>query len=115
MIIVLGCKELLVVLVTFDLNVARQVGEDSDGDSYRDSSSSDGSSDYELEKVLKLAIDQWNTNKLDHLAATKESFSSDEGEARSSRGELLFEYLERDLPYTREPLADKVSSKFMII
>ncbi|KAL1531863.1 hypothetical protein AAHA92_31950 [Salvia divinorum] len=61
----------------------RRLGEESDGESFRDSSS-DGSSD-------------------------REGFSSDEGESGSSEGSLLFEYLARDQPYCREPLADKIS------
>ncbi|XP_030537078.1 uncharacterized protein LOC115745645 [Rhodamnia argentea] len=63
---------------------SRSAGEDSDGDYYRDSSSSDGSS------------------------SGMEGFSSDDGDTGNSRGCLLFEYLERDPPYRREPLADKV-------
>lgn len=40
--------------------------------------------------------------------AFQEGFSSDEGESGNSQGCLLFEYLERGQPYSREPLADKV-------
>lgn len=40
--------------------------------------------------------------------AFQEGFSSDEGESGSSQG-CLFEYLERAPPYSREPLANKVS------
>nr|XP_024929219.1 uncharacterized protein LOC107418612 isoform X2 [Ziziphus jujuba var. spinosa] len=82
---------------------SRQASEDSDGDYYRDSSS-DGSSDYEVGKsrMGRLSIHDENS-------ALQEGFSSDEGDARNSRGVLLFEYLERDPPYSREPLADKIS------
>lgn len=38
----------------------------------------------------------------------QDGFSSDDGESLNSQGHLLFEYLERDPPYSREPLADKV-------
>uniref|UniRef100_A0A7N2L8I0 Uncharacterized protein n=1 Tax=Quercus lobata TaxID=97700 RepID=A0A7N2L8I0_QUELO len=41
--------------------------------------------------------------------ALNEDFYSDEGESVNSQGRLLFEYLERDLPYSREPLADKIA------
>ncbi|KAL2509666.1 hypothetical protein Fot_33313 [Forsythia ovata] len=58
---------------------SRRPGEESDGDSFGDSSS-DGSSDC----------------------------GQDRGESGSSQGCLLFEYLERDQPYSREPLADKI-------
>ena len=34
--------------------------------------------------------------------------SSDESETCNPPGRLMFEYLERDPPYSREPLADKV-------
>ena len=99
----------------------RRRGEDSDNE-YRDSSS-DGSSDCELERGLKYTREQRNHHHLsseiplridrlslrDQHVALNEDFSSDEGESVNSQGRLLFEYLERDLPYSREPLADKVS------
>ncbi|XP_068643532.1 uncharacterized protein [Aristolochia californica] len=99
-------------------NKSRRAGEDSDGDYYRDTSS-DGSSDSELERNL-----QWNrqymiseaTQRMDRLDLRKkclvspqEDFSSDDGELGNSQGQLLFEYFERDQPYSREPLADKIS------
>lgn len=99
----------------------RQLGEESDGDYFRDSSS-DGSSDSEQERggsnyyreQLKyfqrsdcpLTVDQLAVRE--HQMAFQEGFSSDEGEFGNSQGCLLFEYLERDQPYSREPLANKV-------
>lgn len=62
--------------------------EESDNDCYQDSTS-DGSSHGE------------------HFSL-EEGSSSDEGDAENSQGCLLFEYLEQDSPYHREPLADKV-------
>ena len=44
----------------------------------------------------------------DQRGARQEDFFSDEGEYVNSQGSLLFEYLEQDPPYSREPLADKV-------
>ena len=44
----------------------------------------------------------------DHPISLQEDFSSDEGESVISQACLIFEYLERDPPYGREPLADKV-------
>ncbi|XP_068636423.1 uncharacterized protein [Aristolochia californica] len=97
---------------------SRKAGEDSDGDYCRDTSS-DGSSDSELERNL-----QWNrhfmvseaTQRMDgltlrekSLVSSQEGFSSDDGELGNSQGQLLFEYFERDQPYSREPLADKIS------
>ena len=105
--------------------MVRQASEDSDGDCYRDSSS-DGSSDYEIEKAGKFSRGQRHLQHLtsqasfrmgrlymhDEHSSSQESFSSDDVEARNSPGVLLFEYLERDPPYSREPLADKASFYF---
>ncbi|XP_050377421.1 uncharacterized protein LOC126794697 isoform X2 [Argentina anserina] len=101
----------------------RQVGEDNDVDYYLDSSS-DASSDYEIEKHMKITREQKHflhqlnsevSSRLGRLSVcddehlvSQEGFSSDDGEAVNSPG-LLFEYLERDAPYGREPLADKIS------
>ncbi|XP_077221515.1 uncharacterized protein LOC143855178 [Tasmannia lanceolata] len=98
---------------------SRPPGEESNGNYYRDSSS-DGSSDCELESSTR---DQWNnhhaanksTLRMDRLslrekhAAFQEGFSSDDGEVGNSQCHLLFEFLEQDPPYSREPLADKIS------
>ena len=83
----------------------RRLGE-SDGEYCRDSSS-DGSSDSELDGVPSPLSE--------HHMEFQEGFSSDEGEFGSSEGSLLFEYLARDQPYCREPLADKVSGLFNIL
>ncbi|KAF5469088.1 hypothetical protein F2P56_013184 [Juglans regia] len=99
----------------------RQAGEESDNDYYRDSSS-DGSSDHESDKGIKFTREQLVHNHLrgevpirlarlsitnDHTAR-QQGFSSDDFEAGNSQGRLLFEFLEQDLPYCREPLADKI-------
>ncbi|PIN23715.1 hypothetical protein CDL12_03561 [Handroanthus impetiginosus] len=99
----------------------RRLGEESDGEYFRDSSS-DGSSDSDQERCgLNYSGQQPNYLQMsDSLRADKlslrgqqmafhEGFSSDEGESGSSQGCLLFEYLERDQPYCREPLANKIS------
>ncbi|PIA33392.1 hypothetical protein AQUCO_04100076v1 [Aquilegia coerulea] len=94
----------------------RRPGEDSDGDYYRDSSS-DGSSDSELEMRRKwshphpmseapLRVDRLSLSE--NHNTLQEGSSSDDSEAGNSRGSLLFEFLERDPPYSREPLADKI-------
>ncbi|KAE8124894.1 hypothetical protein FH972_019738 [Carpinus fangiana] len=96
----------------------RQAGEDSDCDYYRDSSS-DGSCDYEIDKVIKFTREQQACLHLtsevlgrlslnDEQSGRQEGFSSDDGEAENSQGRLLFEFLEQDLPYCRVPLADKI-------
>ncbi|KAG8382855.1 hypothetical protein BUALT_Bualt05G0122600 [Buddleja alternifolia] len=100
----------------------RRLGEESDVDYLRDSSS-EGSSDSEQDRgSLSYSMEQLNylqtsdgslgVDKLslrDQHMAFQEGFSSDEGESGSSQGCLLFEYLERDPPYCREPLANKIS------
>ncbi|KAJ0242731.1 Uncharacterized protein HA466_0206590 [Hirschfeldia incana] len=76
---------------------ARRPGDGSDD------SSSDVSTDSDSERV---------TARMDHVSLRDqhlEDSSSDDGELLGSQGRLMFEYLERDLPYIREPLADKVS------
>ncbi|TKY50878.1 Transducin/WD40 repeat superfamily protein [Spatholobus suberectus] len=101
---------------------SRQLGEDSDSD-FRDSSS-DGSSDCEPVRGsgLKYMREQRNLPHLsdevpqwmgrlslrDHHSLPLDGFSSDDGESANSQGYLIFEYLERDPPYSREPLADKI-------
>ncbi|EYU17395.1 hypothetical protein MIMGU_mgv1a020798mg [Erythranthe guttata] len=80
---------------------SRKLGEESDGEYSRDSSS-DGSSDGEQDR----GGFNYSNKQLTYL---QEGFSSDEGESESSRSCLLFDYFERDKPYCREPLADKIS------
>lgn len=101
----------------------RLPGEESDSDYFRDSSS-DGSSDSEHERRClnytreqRMYHSQTSESSLsmdglslrDRNATFQEGFSSDESESGSSQGALLFEYLARDQPYGREPLADKIS------
>lgn len=110
-----SCHTIFVVSLCY-----RRPGEDSDNDYFRDSSS-DGSSDSEQERCLNLR-EQHNHHRqmseiprrLDGLslrehATIQEGFSSDEGESGNAQGCLMFEYLERDQPYGRVPLADKAS------
>ncbi|XP_020099067.1 uncharacterized protein LOC109717618 [Ananas comosus] len=100
----------------------RRAGEDSDESCCHDSSS-DGSSDSELaaselENRSKFPgdwIQSHLSNRMDRLSireqygSSQEGFSSDDSESGNSQGCLLFEYLESDSPYCREPLADKIS------
>ncbi|KAI4357751.1 hypothetical protein L6164_001682 [Bauhinia variegata] len=99
---------------------SRYLGEDSDSD-FRDSSS-DGSSDCEPERGLNYSSGERNHHHLsdqmshwmgrlsmrDHHAVPQDGFSSDDGESPNPPGYLFFEHLERDPPYSREPLADKI-------
>ncbi|CAI8605041.1 unnamed protein product [Vicia faba] len=73
---------------------SRQLGDDSDSD-FRDSSS-DGSSDCEPARGYR------EQRNLPHLSDDLSNWMG-----RLS-GYLLFEYFERDTPYGREPLADKM-------
>ncbi|BAT93802.1 hypothetical protein LR48_Vigan02g244300 [Vigna angularis] len=102
---------------------SRQLGEDSDSD-FRDSSS-DGSSDCEPlhGRGSKYMREQRNFPLLsdevpqrmsrlslrDHHSLPQDGFSSDDGDSVNPQGYLIFEYLERDPPYSREPLADKIT------
>ncbi|XWS48276.1 hypothetical protein CRYUN_Cryun13aG0061300 [Craigia yunnanensis] len=100
----------------------RLAGEESDGDYYIDSSS-DGSSDYEIEKDIKFSREQCSRrfsliNEIpfgvsslsisDENSTLQEGFSSDDSETGNSRDHLLFEFFEQDTPYNCEPLADKI-------
>lgn len=101
----------------------RQAGEESEGDHCKDSSS-DRSSDNDTVKSLKFSkVQQGRYHLMDDITSristlsvsddsitTQESFSIDDGETSNSRGCLMFEYLEQDSPYSREPLIDKVCS-----
>ena len=97
----------------------RQLHEDSDSD-FRDLSS-DSSSDYEPERRSKYLREQRNHHPSDEARhcmgrlslrdqhiVPQDGFSNYDGELVNSQGYLLFEYLESDPPYSREPLADKV-------
>ncbi|KAG6516281.1 hypothetical protein ZIOFF_026736 [Zingiber officinale] len=96
-------------------------GDESDGDSYRDSSS-DLSSDHEHEKRLSYSkacgsehVDENLPLGMDCLCWREKSWnqqegsSSDDGDCGHSQPDLLFEYLEQDPPFVREPLFDKIS------
>lgn len=94
---------------------------DSDGEYSRDSSS-DVSSDCEVERSLKSSTNwkrHYNANGSEHRLADLslrekhneilEGFSSDDSIASNSQACPLFEFFEQDPPYSRVPLADKVS------
>ncbi|XP_047332551.1 uncharacterized protein LOC124936131 [Impatiens glandulifera] len=83
----------------------RRPGEESDGDSSRDSSS-DGSNEYSRESNGNNHQASWSQHKRGHNAVT--GSSSDESDVTNPPGLLTFEYFEQDSPYGREPLADKI-------
>uniref|UniRef100_A0A803MTT1 Uncharacterized protein n=1 Tax=Chenopodium quinoa TaxID=63459 RepID=A0A803MTT1_CHEQI len=95
----------------------RMPGEESDESSRE--TCSDGSSDCETERG-PCNFAAWNQQDLAEstlqdmkaLSLRYKPFngsSSDEGEFSNSPGVLTFEYFEHDPPYSREPLADKIS------
>ena len=91
------------------------MSQESDGDC-RDSSS-DGSDEYESEKGLNYSNEWISTggtslrmNKLyvsEKQAHRQDGSSSDDDNFGNSQCHLLFEFLEQDPPFIREPLADK--------
>ncbi|KAF2289124.1 hypothetical protein GH714_029015 [Hevea brasiliensis] len=98
----------------------RRPGEDSDAESSKETSS-EGSSDYGADRGVKNAV-QWNwTQKnvidaniksLNRLSLRNKPFrgsSSDECEISKPSGHLVFQYMEHASPFTRQPLADKIS------
>ncbi|XP_060197591.1 uncharacterized protein LOC132626661 [Lycium barbarum] len=105
----------------------RRPGEDSDGDSLKETSSDDsseyGAGDSRVANKVHGSRNQQNIigstiDGMKHLSLKKDPFaesSGDENEMGNSPGLLVFEYFERNQPYGREPLADKISglaSKF---
>ncbi|KAK1423098.1 hypothetical protein QVD17_18393 [Tagetes erecta] len=92
---------------------SRQPAVDSDSDSCRDSCS-DASSDYEHERSSLHSSCHKNSevcrgmNPLSMNDQHQEGFSSDDSDSVSAQGCLLFEYMERNQPWGREPLADKI-------
>ncbi|KAJ8766229.1 hypothetical protein K2173_022288 [Erythroxylum novogranatense] len=77
----------------------RRHDEESDNDSSRETSS-DGGSDGGIDKSL---------NGVSLGNKPLKGSSSDECEFSNPRGQLVFEYMEYDPPFMREPLADKIS------
>uniref|UniRef100_A0A2P2K3X8 Uncharacterized protein n=1 Tax=Rhizophora mucronata TaxID=61149 RepID=A0A2P2K3X8_RHIMU len=98
----------------------RMHGEDSDAEPLRETSSA-GSSDWDVEKPVKDEIVgtrgqhdlvKLNSQRMHGLTLTDKpanSSYSDENEICSSSGLLVFEYLEQEQPYFRDPLYEKAS------
>ncbi|XP_008797408.2 uncharacterized protein LOC103712618 [Phoenix dactylifera] len=87
----------------------RRPGEESDGEPYMDTSS-EGSSESEADQLRERMASLGTTSSMG-----QEGFLSNDSEACNPAILPVFEYLERDPPYGREPLADKISvlaSKF---
>ena len=105
----------------------RRPGEESDTESSRETSS-DGSADYGVERgANSVAQGPWNQQKLadvntqnmSRLSLRNKPFMGSpsgegEGEVSNPPGLLVFQYMEQDSPYGREPLADKASAIFYL-
>ncbi|KAK9933894.1 hypothetical protein M0R45_021066 [Rubus argutus] len=97
----------------------RRPGDESDAESSRETSS-DGSSDCGAERGINGIVDTaWsrqniadvNGNGWNRVLPREKPLtgsSSDESEICNPRGQLVFQYLEHDQPFGREPLADKI-------
>lgn len=83
------------------LLILRRLGEESDGELYMDTSS-ESSSECEADRLRERGATMGTT-------IGQGGFLSDDGEACTAPLLPIFEYLERDPPYGREPLADKAS------
>lgn len=105
----------------------RRPGEESDADSLKETSSDDSSEcGAGASRIANKVHGNWSQQNIiastidgiKHLSLKKDSLlesSGDENEIGNSPGLLAFEYFERNQPYGREPLADKISglaSKF---
>ncbi|GMJ08384.1 hypothetical protein like AT4G16100 [Hibiscus trionum] len=99
----------------------RMPGEKSDTESYRETSSDSSDSDYRIATRAnnidpgswnQLEVADLNIQRLTTLSLRNTPFegsSSDESDTCNTPGQLIFEYLEHDQPFSREPLADKIS------
>ncbi|KAF9619007.1 hypothetical protein IFM89_003910 [Coptis chinensis] len=108
-------NEVVVGLHNVRLVAELRAGEDSDAESPRETSS-EGSSVCDPEGQLDHGLEaMWNKQtqiELNRISVNDKvvtGSSSDDGEVCNPPGLLIFQYLERDPPYSREPLADKAS------
>ena len=104
----------------FFTSFSRRPGEESDAESSRETSS-DGSSDHGVERRINAFVQgTWSQqnipdanipsfNRLSLRNKPLVGSSSDESEICNPPGQLIFEYLAHDAPFSREPLADKAS------
>ncbi|XP_022874675.1 uncharacterized protein LOC111393398 isoform X2 [Olea europaea var. sylvestris] len=94
----------------------REPAEVSDTDSSQETNSDD-SSECEADRGANNTRGTWNQlnttgqgyNEVPVRNKPFTGLSVDEGDVSNPPGRLIFEYLERDLPFFREPLADKIS------
>ncbi|XP_027338289.1 uncharacterized protein LOC113852250 [Abrus precatorius] len=98
----------------------RRPSQGSDSESARETSS-DSSSSYCCERGVKSVVhgsrnqrdmSDASNHGLERVSVRSKSLmgsSSDETESSTPPGQLIFEYFEHEIPYNREPLADKIS------
>jgi hypothetical protein len=91
---------LKIVLPVFNFS---RLGEDSDGESAQDMSSE---SDHEHLRCRCL---------VNSISADQDGFSSDDSESGNQELYPVFQYMEHDAPYGRQPLADMVHFFFFLI
>ncbi|MBA0800054.1 hypothetical protein Gohar_010518 [Gossypium harknessii] len=116
------CVEHAGYVVSFsNPSLNRMPGEESDTESSRETSSDGSDSDYGVARRAnnivpgswnQLDIADANIQRLNTLSLRNRPFggsSSDESDTCNPLGQLIFEYLEHDQPFSREPLADKIS------
>ncbi|XP_022760631.1 uncharacterized protein LOC111306898 [Durio zibethinus] len=88
----------------------RRPGEESDTESSRETSSDGSNSDCGIGRRERawsqLEIADANIQRLTRLSLRNRP---SEGSSSDESGQLIFEYLEHDQPFSREPLADKIS------
>lgn len=101
---------------------SRRRGAESDAESSKETSS-DGSSNCGAENKTKTALqDEWiqdisalGSQRALQMNGPSAESSSDESDSCYRHGQLVFEYLERDPPFCREPLTDKVGDFYLAV
>jgi hypothetical protein len=86
----------------------RPSGEDSDGDYCQDTGSEE-MSDLEHDSCPS-STDAFSVQDTTCETSTSEASSDESESTRISHEQLIFEFLESEPPYQREPLADKICS-----
>lgn len=100
----------------------RRPGEESDATNSSRETCSDSDSEYGTDRVTTSIQGSWNLKNSigqghSRLQGRKNAFMEptvDGDDITNPPGRLVFEYFERELPFHREPLADKASVFFFI-
>lgn len=97
--------------------LGRRPGEESDTGETSSDDSCDSGGRRRVSAVIEGAwrhqhIADSNVQRLNRISLNNGNSvgsSSDESESETNPGQLIFQYLEHELPFSREPFADKVS------